>query len=324
LSVNDALIIGTYSTTKVDTYDWSEDLPSMSDYEKIVVDTTKIFNFWSPDGTLQDSDGEIHSLSERTVLVDRIESRLQSVKEKLIEILEYHVNVYVLYIPHIKMNISVATSPLSTVEAPWPATSTFRHNFSKIWCPISMKVIEEIGRTIVPLDITYNAYFQDIQVWEYRFDKYSLDITEFQEHYYPKGFAVTPILKDIAVNNASQPIAVKFVPRFHKMGVDEESLWYPEHERPYEREPHHIGGNLILLPLRNKKDSSDSIEIILGHKAEFERIVTYAQLETSETELPKPQNVEKQPRYPRLTWLCRFFLDLYKATIEAITRAYKG
>ncbi|MBL7209679.1 MAG: hypothetical protein ISS52_06235 [Dehalococcoidia bacterium] len=333
-----ALIIGTHSQAEnVDVFDWAQELPSMSDYDIIILDTTKIYDLWSPEGQMKRSDGRIHSLLEKNAIHERVEGRLHSVKEKLTEILEYRVAIYVLFIPDITMKIEFHYRGFEIAEARVPSRDSRHYNFSMEWCPISIDRIEERGKAVVPLDLTYDEYFRHFRHWEYYFDTDSLDISEFCKHYYTKGFAVTPQLTNIATNRIGKPIAIQFTPCFHRMLTDEEALGYREETRPFEGRPDHIGGNLVLLPVANKYDTRSSIEFLLRHEPQFEEIAP-SRIRSEVTELGKTRKViesqevttgpienGKKPWYSRIPpWVPHFIQEWYKTTLEAWFRAHKS
>jgi len=228
---NQTLLLGAYSVAGVDSFDWWQELPNLSDYDVIILDTTRILNHWLMSGRLGDylKTGE-YVLSNVDEQDKRIQSNLQLVREKLVEILEFPVSVYVLYC----QETAVSKGPVSDS---FPLGRTFVG--TNDWCPISIDTVSEKGKTIYVKDDSYKEYFRDFKGWEYYFVLDSIEISEFRSCYNE----VTPELRVIATNKVQKPLAVEFVPKFHK--------------------PTKWGGNLVLLPAADRYHTESLIEVIL-------------------------------------------------------------
>jgi hypothetical protein len=257
------LVIGTYSAEGVDSFNWFQELPYLPDYDTIILDTTKIFNFWSLAGRVKHLGANRYKLSKVTELDEKIESNILLVRKKLIEILEFQATIYALYSPEINVDVT---------DEKWVGTPEFRDReplkeFTKTndWCPISISTVSERGgRKINVIDDSYKEYFKDFKGWEYYFVPDSLEISKFESYYHPKWKAI-PHLDVIATNRIDKPIAINFYVSFHSWAKgleDSEGSWY--------QVPGKYGGSLTLLPTIDKHNTEPLIEILLQRGKELE------------------------------------------------------
>jgi len=57
---SEVLIIGTYYSGSLQSYGWSSELPNLSDYDTIIVDTTKILYGWLIGGRVKHLGGNYY------------------------------------------------------------------------------------------------------------------------------------------------------------------------------------------------------------------------------------------------------------------------
>lgn len=237
------LIIGTYLAEGIDSFDWWQELPNLSDYKTIILDTTKILNFWYMAGRLKQQGGGflISEVNEQDL---KIRSNLNLVNNKLREILEFNFTVYVLYTPSIRV---------------W-ATSGF-NVYTNNWCPILIDTVFEKGKTILVKKQEYEQYFSSFKSWEYYFVNESLDISLI-ERYYSKKWKTIPSLTAIATNSVNKPLALIFNHLFYAWENDKDTTW--------SETPEKMGGDLILLPVADVYHTEHLIEILLRKDKIFE------------------------------------------------------
>lgn len=242
------LVMGTYSAAGVDSFDWWQKLPNVSDYDTVILDTTKIFNFWSLAGRGSHVRKNTYLLSDVNETDERIRSNTRLVKRKLLEILEFPVSIYALYHPDIR----VCKDP---AYQDFPLGSKFMS--TNDWCPISIDTFAEKGRRIYVEDESYEEYFRDFKGWEYYFVPDSQQIDGL-EKYYHQRWKVISILNVIATNKVDKPIAIEFSFNFHSWAHDAD-----EKEGGYYSDPEKYGGSLILLPVVDRYNTEPLIEIVL-------------------------------------------------------------
>lgn len=249
------LLIGTYFAEGVDSFDWWQELPNISDYDIIILDTTRIFNFWSIAGRVEQLAENEYFLPTPNDQDKKIQSNIQLVGDKLLEILEFAVIVYVLYSPEIIV--------FQHAQSMYGGEARSRFVGTNDWCPISIDTVAEKGKIIYVKDESYKEYFRDFKGWEYYFAPASLKISDFESDYRHK-WKVTPGLRVIATNKVEKPLAVEFVPLFHRWAHDED-----EEEGGWYQVPEKHGGSLILLPTIDKYNTESLIELLLQIGKEF-------------------------------------------------------
>lgn len=253
------LLIGTYSAEGIDSFGWWQELPYLPDYDTIILDPTRIINFWSLAGRIKQLGANKYKLSKVNESDEKIKSNIPLVREKLIEMLEFQATIYVLYSPEIIVDV---------IDKKWVGTPEFRgreplqrFTGTNDWCPISISTMSERGgRKINVIDDSYKEYFRDFKGWEYYFVPDSLSISELESHYHRK-WKVTPELRVIATNKVEKPLAVEFTPFFHQW-VNVGGAW---NEMPTKS-----GGHLVLLPVVDRYHTESLIETLLQRGKEFE------------------------------------------------------
>lgn len=258
------LVIGTYSAEGVDSFDWFQELPYLPDYDTIILDTTRIFNSWAYTGRVKQFEENGYLLSNVNDTDEKMSSNIVLVKRKLLEMLEFPVNVYALYAPDIV--VWVERGPEYSLTGANPVR--FRFIDTNDWCPISIDTIVEKGmqrgRKISVKDKSYEEYFKDFKGWDYYFVPDSLDIGELESHYRHR-WKVTTGLEVIATNKVDKPLAIEFIPCFHRWAHDED-----EEEGGWHSLPEKYGGSLTLLPTIDKYNTEALIEILLQRGKVFE------------------------------------------------------
>lgn len=268
------MLISSASFEGIESFDWFQELPNISDYDIIILDIPRIFTFWSLAGRLEHLGGNEYSLPEIDETAEKIKSNLLLVKRKLVEILEFDRGVYALYSPDIrigsKIDRSLFTSEVITTQPPfegWSRSKWYLSEFisTNLWCPISIKTVVEGGRKILTKDNSYEEYFKDFKGCQYYFISDSLKFGEL-EKYYSRNWKVDIKQNPIATNNVGKPIALELIPLFHK--------WLPEWEYDmpaWESSPKKIGGPLVLLPVDNLYNTRSLIEVLLRRIEVFEK-----------------------------------------------------
>lgn len=277
------LVIGTYSGEGVDSFDWWQKLPNLSDYGTVILDTTKILHFWNMAGRLKPAESAnrrkfttVAGIVPETTLPKRdeyvltnvnqqdktIKSNMEIIKRKLVEMLEFDFNVYVLFSP----SVEIAQEVEWTRTFPTPSVHKEPERFvgTNDWCPISVQTVTESGKTIELQDESYEAYFKTFSVWKYYFVPDFLGINELESSYGNK-WKVVPTLRAIATNNLDKPVAVEFSTAFHGwIHVEDEP------EGSWHSIPEKYGGTLALLPTPDEYHTESSIELLLKRGKQFE------------------------------------------------------
>lgn len=238
------LIIGSYSAEGADSFSWWQELPNLSDYDTIILDTSKITRFWLASGRLGDWMWGGYSVSNINDQDRQIMLNLSSINNKLLEMLEFEVTIYALYEPSINIAYDRRT-----------------HFRTDDWCPISIDTFVEKGKTIEVVDESYEEYFGDFKDWEYYFVADSLNVRELTSYYEPK-YAIRTLIYPIATNKVKKPLAIELTTYFFE--------WKDKKHTNIEVTRRKTGGNLILLPIRKTYDTSPLIEILLQRGKEFE------------------------------------------------------
>lgn len=296
------LVIGYYGSKEVDSFSWWQDLPNISEYDTIILDTTKLHKHWG--GRIEHVSENNYKLLQENDLDARVESNLKVIKNKLLEKLEFDVTVYVLY-----------TSEISIYRPPKAPIHT------EDWRPISFDTVSETGKLIDVADTSYQEYFRDFKKWEFYFIADSMNIIELQDYYRP-NWAVTSKSNYIATNKVKKPLALELTLFFHRYAVDEEALRYKEYERPFKSAPHHMGGRIVLLPVSNQYNTEPSIEILLRLSRQLEQTPPPSWVSAIEIPGETSLNIDIETR--------RQQLEAMKSTIEELETSladlqkYKG
>lgn len=241
------LVIGTYTSEDVDSYDWWQQLPNISEYDTIILDTTKILRFMENSGRLEHREGNVYTIDDESEAYKRISTNLDLVRKKLIEKLEFESTIYALYLPESIINYH----PFHLDGSGKGYLGSIRTNE---WCPVSINIIQEAGKFISITEPSYQNYFRDFKEWQYYFESESLDITDIEEYYADK-WDVWFRLDPIAINKVEKPLAITVLFLFSTQG---------------EVTPQRVGGKLVLLPVVNQYDTNASISYLIQLGKQFD------------------------------------------------------
>ena len=232
----------------MESFDWFQELPNIADYDIIILDTPRIFTFWSLVGKLKDYTKNRCLISEINQVAEKVKSNLWLIRQKLVEMLEFDVTVYALHMP----NIDIRTKREGIL-----------HSFmgTDNWCPISIPTVAEKGKNILVKDKAYEEYFKDFKGWQYHVNIDSLHIGAFEVVYGSKWNVIAK-LNVIATNKVNKPIAIEFIPLFHE--------WATGAHRAWEEMPTKIGGRVVLLPVIDIYHTEPHIEVLLRQIKGFE------------------------------------------------------
>lgn len=268
------MLISSHSFKGVKSVDWFQELPSLFDYDIILLDTPGIVNFWSLAGKLKRFGQNAYALPRIDKTAKKIKANLHIIRENLLEMLEFNVTVYALYSPDISIGTKVDSSIYASESYPrefrfesYRRPKWYLDDFinTNAWCPISIKTVTENGKAIIKKDKSYEEYFKNFRGWQYYFVSDSLDIDELESKYESR-WKVTVELSPIATNKINKPIAIELIPLFHKWA----SGW-DEEEGEWEFTPKKIGAQLVLLPVDNPYDTRSLIEVLLQRIKVFEK-----------------------------------------------------
>lgn len=249
------LIVGTYFDKAVDSYRWWSELPNLSDYKTIILDPTRILHDWLYSGRVKPISRNRYLLSDKNEQDDKIESNIRLVWRKLIEILPFDVNIYVLYSPTVRIDYIVETHSKQPSASVTKETARFVETDS--WSPISIAVHSEIGKIINVKDNSYKQYFKDFNKWEYYFIPETLQINVLENNY-EKKWKVIVETTNIATNNVEKPLAIKINTYFHNWVYDD----YGELEG-WRSHPDVYGGEITLLPIMDIYNTRAHIDFLL-------------------------------------------------------------
>jgi len=240
--MSNILVIGTYRSEHVDSFDWWQKLPNLSDYDIVILDTSRITHFWLIAGRLGNWKGGGRVVSDVNEQDKAIRSNLALINRKILEILEFDVTIYVLYEPPISVNYGLG-----------------KIFYTDDWCPISIKPYPEKGKTIIVKDNSYEEYFRDFEGWEYYFVSDSIDMGKLKT-YYESKYKVVELLEPIATNKVEKPLAIEL--GFHFFN------WEDEKRDSINYTSRKTGGTLTLLPITGTYETLALIEILLQRTKE--------------------------------------------------------
>ncbi len=271
-----ALLISSSSFEGVESFDWFQDLPNIADYDIIILDTPRIFTFWSLGEGLEHLGGNEYSLRTMGEMAKKIKSNLLLVKRKLAEVLRFRVDVYALYNPDTIIGTKASrqlfpdiahATPRTTHSEEFPRSKWILNPQDKFntneWNPISINTVEEKGKKILVKDTNYEEYFRDFKSWQYYFDPDSISVGQLEGAYSSK-WKVTYRLNIIATNKVNKPLAIEFVTFIHHWMNAKHSAWA---DLPFEH-----GGNLVLLPVVDIYNTQPLIEVLLRQIKGLEKI----------------------------------------------------
>jgi hypothetical protein len=239
------LVIGTYLDKGVDSYDWWQQLPNISEYDTIILDTTRILRYVESLGRLEHIKENLYAVDDENEIYKQISTNLDLVRKKLLEKLEFESTIYALYLPKSIINYH-------PVHYDGSGKGYLGSISTNEWCPVSIKIVQETGKFINVKDVSYQDYFTGFSGWQYYFDSDSLEITDINSHYHDK-WIVWAKIHPIAINKVEKPIAIEVGFLFNRQHT-----------------PQRIGSRLVLLPVANQYDTKSCIEIILQRGKQFE------------------------------------------------------
>lgn len=259
---NNVLVIGDYQMTGVDSFKWWQELPNISDYKTIILDTNQIFTSWASTSRLKkisDVHYVLNDINKNDII---IQSNLKLIKNKLVEMLFFDVEIYALFAPTIRIDKKMGSIDILANSDSPPKPNRPRHikqttEFvcTNDWCPISIETRSEKGKTIIIKDNSYQDYFKEFKEWRHYFIPDSITI-ESLESYYDKNWKTIGQIIPISANTVDKPLAVEFFPCFHKLFLDEEGLRWSS-------TPDEYGGLLTMLPVINEYDTKSHIKSLL-------------------------------------------------------------
>ena len=177
---SNTVVLGYYDSKEVDSFLWWKELPNISEYDTIILDTAQLLNHWS--GRIEHVAGDDYRLTEPNSLDDKVDSNLERIRKRLLEKLEFDATIYVVYVPGIRI-CRPPQDPICTDE----------------WCPLTVDTIRDSGTIIDPVDKAYGEYFSRFKSWGYYFVPDSINTWEIQGHYLKK-WALTIHPRPLAVN----------------------------------------------------------------------------------------------------------------------------
>lgn len=242
---NNVLVIGVYVGEHVDSYDWWQQLPNISEYDTIILDTTSILRYLQNSGRLEHRKDNIYAMDDdESRIYKQISANLNLVRNKLTEKLEFESTIYALYSPKLIINYH----PFHVDGSGDGYLGSIKTND---WCPISINIIQETGKFIEVIDTSYQDYFRDFKEWQYYFESKSLGIPYIQQYYEDK-WTVWVKLNPVAINKVERPIAV------------EVSFLFRSSKKQ------RTGSRLVLLPVANQYDTNPNISFLLQRGKQFE------------------------------------------------------
>lgn len=253
--VNSILLISSYRAEGIKSSDWFGELPNLSDYETVILDTTDISK-WCIKRT-KHYQGHEYIIEAPNDIDKKLKANMKQIKDKLLEMLEFNVSIYALFCPEIRIFTEVDTYSLGR---PIKGHNTFI--MTNDWCPIVTETIQETGKKIIVEDKAYEKYFEDFNSWDYYFDSNSLGIGEL-EHFYHAKWKVIPNLNAIATNKVRKPISLAFQPSFHRW-VNDRGAWHSLSTK--------MGGRLVILPVAHPNRIETHIEFLIAQCKHFEEI----------------------------------------------------
>lgn len=274
------LVIGDYHMEGVDSYDWWQELPNLTDYTKIVLDTTRIFTYLSNTERLKKQSNRCYLLENDITDDDnKIKTNLRLVKRKLLEILGFDVNIYALYYPTIKIEYLTETTRTFTPAMGIPElkvqSKPIRESVEFLktndWSPISIETSSEKGKTICIKEESYMQYFKAFKEWDYYFLLNTLDISALENHY-DEDVKIVSFPEPIATDNIGNSIAIRLpVLKFNWLYEFYENGKMKKRFFDSKRSPMFHGGELALLPVIDQYNTKSHIEFLLQKIGVFEK-----------------------------------------------------
>ncbi len=258
------LVIGIGDVKGIESYNWYDELPNLADFDVIILDTTKILDFWLTAGRLQSQKHRSYLLSDVRDEDFKIRKNFDLIKRKLREILEFPRNIYALYAPTISIESKSEVESDSLKKDGWVDADVVPRIIMRAkarlgvlktndWCPVLIQAVLETGKRIEVQNKVYEQYFEDFKEWNYYFAPESIDISYVQSDYESQAM-VEPDLGFIATNKSNKPIAIAIHFGFHR---------WSQFESGWAAKPYKIGGPLVLLPVESPSHVGLHIQRIL-------------------------------------------------------------
>lgn len=254
------LIIGTYFGDTVDSYRWWSQLPNLADYATVILDPTRLMHDWLYEGRVKPLSLNRYLLSGKNEQDEKIQSNMRLVKRKIIEMLQFDVDIYVLYSPTVTIEYVVSFKADGNTSR-----ESVKFMETNDWCPINIDTFSETGKIIHIEDDSYQQYFKDFTKWDYYFVSESLNPSDVGRHYDKKWKTIVEKY-DVAVNNVDKPLAIELKTYFHNWRHDRQGKL-----DGFDSVPHVYGGRIILLPIMNSYDTKPHIEFLLNRAGLFKQ-----------------------------------------------------
>lgn len=262
------LLISAHSFQGIESFDWSQDLPNISDYDVVILDIPRIFTLCSLGGKLKHLDNNRYLLPEEEEykLLEKVKPNLSYVRTKLLEMLEFGVTIYALYVPNLRVFTSkelprYGEDIVTTARVSESGQQRFQLLLdTDEWCPIDIRTVAEEGETIVVKSSAYQEYFRDFKRWHYYFQPDLAKIHRLFKDTFRDTWKVSHQINIIATNKVKKPVAIEFIPLFHEPDPDLDE---------WSSEPSQRGGNLVLLPVIDMHNTAPHIEVLLRQTKEI-------------------------------------------------------
>ena len=187
------------NTRSIDQVAWSDDLPNLSEYDIIVIDTTSLVSLWSQKAKLSDG---VYFLDKPNKTDAKLTSSLSLIQKKIAELLQYKVSVYAIYEP----SLVLWTHGDSYDVFLRPGRCRFAS--TNDWCPISIDVVPEKGGQIHVKDKVYKRYFDKLRDWQYYFLPKTIDISRLTEYYSHRSQEIACVHSIIAEGKRGEALAL--------------------------------------------------------------------------------------------------------------------
>jgi len=278
------VVIGASSIWGATAFDWWQDLPNIAEYDAIILDANSVFDYWYSAGKIKHYKMNSYSIEKIDETDNKIKANLNLVREQLIELAEFTVDIYALYLPTTIIGDQISDDDLrkdgwvpQVKNEPWIVSTN-------LWCPISLGTTIEKGAIMSVKDNSLKEYFDGLKSWEYYFVNDSLKIDRL-EGYYEKRWKIVPKLTPVVTSKVEKPIAVKFQLSFHRWAHDEE-----DREGSYYSLPEKWGGRLVLLPPHDASSRKQSLELLVKLAKEAHEATLSKQKSSSEVSSGIPSN----------------------------------
>ncbi|MDA2911880.1 hypothetical protein MYX04_13255 [Nitrospiraceae bacterium AH_259_D15_M11_P09] len=221
------LVLGSTGYAGVDSVEWDvSELPNIVDYDTLIVD--------------------VRALNEE---------KLASVSNKRLETLR----VMLTRLLHSKGQIIVVSDFVRNHRRPkeYPDTA---NNYR--WCPIEFGLSKESGESIEFRETHFSGYLKHLTHWPYFFftpeSCLALELTDFYGSPYHTRYKIpcTPFV----VNRYGKTIAGSY--RIEVTNQEDKASGYETYKH-YPKAPHHVTGEIVMLPLIEGLDHKEAVRLVL-------------------------------------------------------------